>query len=85
MKTQITIQIESSEPEVFPKTGNDYYKECPYCGQNWIPFKKGVCICGKQVGNIRYVNKPEKFAKKYYSYIITPKTEKLGIQELMDN
>ena len=85
MKTQITIQIESSEPEVFEKTDNDFYKECPYCGQNTIPFKKGVCICGGQVGNVQYVKNPEKFARNYYSYIGTAKTEKLGIKELMDN
>lgn len=44
------------------------YKECPYCGQNQIPFKMGVCICGRQVGNIQYIRNTENFAKNYYSY-----------------
>jgi len=40
---------------------------CHCCGQGLIPFKKGVCICGMQVGSIQYVNDPEKFAKIHYS------------------
>lgn len=44
------------------------YKECPYCGQNKIPFKMGICICGQQVGNIKYIKNTENFAKNYYSY-----------------
>ncbi len=44
------------------------YKECPYCGQNQIPFKMGVCICGRQVGNIQYIRNTESFAKNYYTY-----------------
>lgn len=44
-------------------------KTCPYCGQSSIPFKQGVCICGKQVSEIQYVKNPKKFAKvQYYSY-----------------
>lgn len=27
----------------------DNYKNCPNCGQGLIPFKYGLCICGKQV------------------------------------
>jgi len=46
----------------------DDYKTCPYCGQNTIPFKMGVCICGRQVGKIQYVNDPKKYVKNYYSY-----------------
>ena len=44
------------------------YKECPYCGQSEIPFKLGVCICGRQVGGIQYVRNPKVFAKNYYYY-----------------
>jgi len=44
-------------------------KECPYCGQVQIPFKLGICICGGQVGKIKYVNTPKNFAKNYYSYL----------------
>ena len=71
MKVQITIQLMIAEPEVFPKTGTEELcKTCPYCGQSKIPFKMGICICGKQVGNIQYVKNKEKFAKgQYYSYV----------------
>ena len=63
MKTQ----NKKSEPGII---GNgDDYKNCPYCGQSKIPFKLGVCICGKQVGTIQYVNDTKKFVKNYYSYI----------------
>ena len=47
----------------------DECRECPFCGQGLIPFKLGVCICGRQVGNIQYVKNTERFAKNYYSYI----------------
>lgn len=63
MKTQ----NEKSEPRIIDN--GDDYKNCPYCGQSKIPFKLGVCICGKQVGTIQYVNDVKKFAKNYYSYI----------------
>lgn len=88
MKKQIMIQVTISEPEVFPNADSDdqSYKTCPYCGQNRIPFKLGVCICGKQVGKIQYVKNAEKFAKsQYYSYIGNSKVQKLGIPELTDN
>jgi hypothetical protein len=45
------------------------YKTCPYCGQGTIPFKLGVCICGKQIGNIQYVQNADSFARNYYSYV----------------
>ena len=89
MKAQIAIQkvMMNSEPEVFPKAGTDEksYKTCPYCGQGKIPFKLGVCVCGKQVGDIQYVDNSKSYAKHWYSYIGTPTVEKLGISELMDN
>ena len=43
-------------------------KTCPYCGQSKIPFKRGVCLCGKQVGSIQYISDTEKFATHYYSF-----------------
>ena len=46
----------------------EYIKTCPYCGQSKIPFKMGICICGKQVGNIQYVNNTESFAANYYTF-----------------
>ena len=88
MKAKITIPIMiKPEPEVFPKAvSEESFKTCPYCGQNRIPFKKGICICRAQVGDIVYVKDAKKFAKgHYYTYIGTPKVEKLGIAELMDN
>ena len=42
---------------------------CHCCGQGLIPFKKGVCVCGMQVGSIHYVNDPEKFAENHYSFM----------------
>jgi hypothetical protein len=24
--------------------------DCPRCGQGLVPFRYGLCICGKQVG-----------------------------------
>jgi hypothetical protein len=86
MKAQIMIQIKLSEPEIFPHGIPDgSYKTCPYCGQSRIPFKKGVCICGALVGKVQYVYNPQKTVKQYYAYVGDEKTEKLGIEELMDN
>jgi len=83
---QKTIKKKSSEPKISLRD-YDGYKQCPYCGQGLVPFKLGVCICGKQIGDIQYVKNTESFAKNYYSYIgdEPKKTEKLGIEELMDN
>lgn len=86
MTAQITIQIQLSGPEIFPHGITDEaYKTCPYCGQSKIPFKKGVCICGAQVGKVQYVNNPKNTVKQFYTYIGDEKVEKLGIEELMDN
>ena len=46
---------------------SENYKTCPHCGQDQIPFKLGICICGKQVGKIQYVKNSEIFARNYYS------------------
>jgi hypothetical protein len=45
------------------------YRACPECEQNKIPFKKGVCVCGKQLGQIQYVKSPETFARTNYDGI----------------
>jgi len=45
------------------------YKMCPYCGQDQIPFKLGVCVCGCQVGKTRYVEDSQKFAANYYIFL----------------
>ena len=42
------------------------YKSCHDCGQNTVPFKLGVCVCGHQVGQTQYVKDPEKFARTQY-------------------
>ena len=45
------------------------WKTCPYCEQGVIPFKLGVCICGKHIGRIQYVKNVGSFAQNYYSYL----------------
>jgi hypothetical protein len=37
-----------------------------------------------QIGDIQYVKSPEKFATNQYSILESPKTEKLGILQLVD-
>ena len=87
MKTQIVITIQSVEPpdifaeDVSTADQEEEYKKCPYCGQSKIPFKKGVCICGKQVGSIQYVNNPKSFAKRYYSYILRIEKYDTAVEE----
>ena len=80
MKSQITTETEKDECKSKVCENLDYkesYKTCPYCGQAEIPFKKGICFCGKQVGSIQYVRNPQKFAKNYYSYVGTSEVQKL--------
>ena len=77
MKTQIIITIESKkEEDVFAQdtSENDltHHKTSPYCGQGKFPFKMGVCICGKQVGQIQFAHNSESFTKNY-EYIIEDK------------
>ena len=45
------------------------YKTCPRCGQEKIPFKLGVCICGNQVGSIQYVKDSQEFAFNHDSFL----------------
>ena len=45
------------------------YKTCPSCGQEKIPFKLGVCICGRQVGSIQYVKDSQEFASNHDSFL----------------
>ena len=45
------------------------YKTCPRCGQEKIPFKLGVCICGRQVGSIQYVKDSQEFAANHDSLL----------------
>ena len=89
MKTELQINKELPEgTEIFIESELEYngkYKQCPYCGQSKIPFKRGVCICGRQVGDIQYVDNAQLFSENWYEYIGKPKVEKLGIAELMDN
>ncbi len=82
----IEAGIESTDQECFLNSKPDDYKICPNCGQGKIPFKKGVCICGKQIGKIQYIKNTQKFVKTNYSNVDSkPKIEKLEIKELMDN
>ena len=85
MKKEIMQNETSSNSDVFSISSNCDYRQCPYCPNNTIPFKLGVCICGHQVGDIQYVQNPPAFAKNYYSYVGILQVEKLGILELMDN
>ena len=66
---------------------DESYKKCPCCGQNKIPFKLGVCMCGMQVGHTQYVRNSKKYAENWYSFAEcdASKVEKLGIVELVDN
>ena len=84
---QETKQDESDQSDNFSNIPPASYKRCPYCRQGMVPFKMGVCICGKQVGNITFVNNAECYAKHWYEYVGSrkQKVEKLGIVELMDN
>jgi len=65
---------------LFAKTGMfQDYKACHRCGQNQIPFKKGVCPrCGKQVGDVQYVKDPREYVKSNYGNI------KMGLDEKHD-
>jgi len=45
------------------------YKTCPRCGQEKIPFKLGVCVCGNQVGSIQYVKDSQEFASNHDSFL----------------
>ena len=67
------------------KEQTENYKACPYCGQQQIPFKMDVCICGNQIGKIQYVKNSETYAKNWYSYILEPTVRYLDIMELEDN
>ena len=88
MKEKNMKTIGSEFTETFEDVCNDdqQYKECPCCGQRKIPFKLGVCVCGKQVGDIQYVNSAKKFANvQYYEYMGNQNVDKLGIMDLVDN
>ena len=62
---------------LFSKTGMfQDYKACPKCGQNEIPFKKGICSkCCNQIGDIQYVKDPKEYVESNYGNI------KMGIKE----
>ena len=68
---------------------NIYHKEIKddlkLSGQQQIPFKMEVCICGNQIGKIRYVKNSETYAKNWYSYILEPSVRYLDIKEIEDN
>ena len=53
------------------------YKACTFCGQNEIPFKKGICPkCCNQVGDIQYVKDPKEYVESNYGNV------KMGIKEV---
>ena len=66
--SKITDQEKSPKSKIYSKFDNDDYKKCPYCKQNKIPFKLGVCICGEQVEAIQHVQNTKQFVISYYSY-----------------
>ena len=46
------------------------YKACPHCGQNELPFKKGVCPkCCNQIGDVQYVKNPQEYVQSNYGHI----------------
>jgi len=46
------------------------YKACSFCGQNKIPFKKGVCPrCCNQVGDIQYVKDSQEYVQSNYGRV----------------
>lgn len=63
---------------LFSKTGMfQDYKACSNCGQNKLPFKKGVCPrCSCQIGSIQYVKDPQEYVASNYGSI------KMGIREI---
>ena len=63
---------------IFSKTGMfQDYRARPHCGQNKLPFKKGVCPkCSRQVGDVQYVKNSEEYVKSNYGNV------KMGIREV---
>ena len=70
---------------LFSKTGMfQDYKACPKCGQNDIPFKKGICPrCCKQVGDIQYIKDPKEYVQSNYGAINVSKI-RLHTEEDLD-
>ena len=53
------------------------YKSCCFCGQNQVPFKKGVCPrCCNQVGDIQYVKDTKEYVQSNYSAV---NVDKIGL------
>ena len=63
---------------IFTKDGMfQDYKACPRCGQNELPFKKGICPkCCNQVGDVQYVKDPQEYVESNYGNV------KVRIKEL---
>lgn len=63
---------------IFSKAGMfQDYRACSHCGQNELPFKKGVCPrCGNQIGDVQYVKDPQEYVQSNYGDI------KMDIEEL---
>lgn len=46
------------------------YKACSFCGQNKVPFKKGVCSrCCNQASDVQYVKYPKEYVKSNYDNV----------------
>ena len=89
MKKEITTKQEiMSVPtfRLFSKTAMfQDYKACPLCGQNEIPFKKGVCPkCCCQIGDIQYVRDPQQYVKSNYYTINVVNKNRLYTKEELD-
>jgi len=52
-----------------PNVIMENYKTCPRCGQEKIPFKLGVCICGRQMNSIQHVKNSQEFVSNYDSFL----------------
>ena len=71
---------------IFAKDGMfQDYKSCCFCGQNKIPFKKGICPkCCNQVDDIQYVKNPQEYVKSNYGAINIDKIGLLHTEEDLD-
>ena len=80
MNQNITLKQKTVVPtyRIFAKTAMfQDYKACPNCGQNELPFKKGICPrCCKQIGDIQYVKDPKGYIESNYGNV------KMGIKEV---
>ena len=76
-KSKIKRETDVPTYRLFAKTAMfQDYKACPHCGQNELPFKKGVCPkCSNQISDIQYVKNASEYVRSNYGGI------QMGIKE----